>query len=76
MSQESEKKRYRLEWIAAPRPPTHKNPMVGALSFPSLEAARTFFLTRPGDAKVKSLVEIITRENDLTAEFTAMTERA
>jgi hypothetical protein len=50
--------------------------MVGALSFPSLEAARTFFLTRPGDAKVKSLVEIITRENDLTAEFTAMTERA
>ena len=60
---------YILEWIAAPRPPTHPAEMNGVQSFPSIEAAVRFFARSPDDTKFVSISERVTVSSDKSDEF-------
>ena len=59
---------FRLEWIGAPRPPVHPNPMRGRQSFPTLEGAIAFMRRQPADARFVSLREFATTKIDRTDE--------
>jgi hypothetical protein len=65
---------YILEWIAAPRPPTHPAEMNGVQSFPSMEAAVRFFARSPDDTQFVSISERATVSSDKSDEFRALLE--
>lgn len=58
---------FTLEWIAAPRPPVHPEPMRGVQSFKSREAANRFAANLAEDAIIVSLVENVTHRRPLTS---------
>lgn len=63
--------RYHLEWIAAPRPPVHPNPMTGRQSFVSFEKAVSHMKAQASDAQFVSLEERTTTSVDRSDDFRA-----
>jgi hypothetical protein len=62
-----------LEWIAAPRPPVHPEPMRGRREFPSIEKVAEFVNNLPDDAEIDSLIEHATAKINRTAQLNAAT---
>jgi len=48
---------WTLEWIGAPRPPVHPNPMKGKQSFDTADKALAFWRKQPADATYVSLTK-------------------
>lgn len=57
---------YRLQWLAAARPPAHPNSMTGTQVFNSFERVVAFVEGLASDSEVMSLTEIQTTEIDAT----------
>lgn len=66
--------RYRLEWLAGARPPSHPDPMKGSASFDTQEDALAFLSRLADDAKPLSLTrtETITTRVDLPPALRAL----
>lgn len=68
---------FRIEWIAAARPPVHQNPMTGKAWVDSFDDAVKHMKAQASDAKSVSLTEVITttvrsdRSADLRAALAA-----
>lgn len=63
--------RYHLEWISAPRPPVHPNPMTGRQSFVSFDKAVAHMKAQAPDARFVSLEERTTTSIDRSKAFRA-----
>ena len=57
---------YHLEWIGAPRPPTHPSDMVGRQRFANFEGAIQFMDSQPDDSRFVSLEQVEKRNVDIS----------